>query len=134
MSAAREGTCTAGQGPLFQEFRWHGLEAEAGGETQALELAGSVRDIAGGARLVLGLLERDGLARDNGRQELLSRCHQGLLERFAISALTMLEESADHFIGQANRRAETARPQQDNPAESLVRLAAVPSASIGDAS
>jgi hypothetical protein len=100
--------------PAYEPFKWHSKADEARPVQGflALPFAGRTRDIAAGAAVVLGMLDRQRLTEedsigDDGRplQLLMSVQDSSDLLRLALGGLQLLRDDADDFITR-HRRAD----------------------------
>jgi hypothetical protein len=82
--------------PLFTHFQWHqkAVDKVTIPGRKYTELAGMVRDVAGGCATILQLIDDSGIRDASGEPQLLSKFDIGNLTRLAIHSLETLNNIA----------------------------------------
>lgn len=98
---------------LFEPFEWYSEDAANTPVSGlvAMRFAGLVRDVAGGTKTILKIIERDAV--DDGLEDgaghelprLLDIADTAALTRLCSSSLALLAEAADRLIQRANTTA-----------------------------
>lgn len=84
----------------FERFQWHRPEVENAllPGRDAMHFSSNLRDISGGVRTILEIIEHDDLRNANGERQLLDANSRGGLLRIAIFSMYRAEESIDEFM------------------------------------
>jgi hypothetical protein len=100
--------------PLFKPFDWMPDQMRDAGllERNSFEVAQKVNDITRGVQVVLEILEQEDL-NDEGPEErpLFGVYHRGVLMRYAIASLGVLQSTVDHharWVEDYSKRARAA--------------------------
>ena len=80
--------------PIFQAFEWVSRPYQNG----PYDLISNTRDLAGGACVILEMIEQSDMAVDNGDTPMFNDYHKGRLFRMAVAALHPIElQTAAHL-------------------------------------
>jgi hypothetical protein len=92
--------------PIYQAFEWSAESYRATVPANALtQQANTVRDITGGVGVILGMLERDVIAKDNCDQPIFNSLDAATLLRHCIRSMAMLTAEAERLTEWAGEHA-----------------------------